>query len=73
MSEPVFVPRPGAADEDDGAVLSFLTRDSDPHYAAVVVLDGRTMEETARVAFRNERGEVTATLHGTFGEGNQFK
>ena len=46
VGEPAFVPRPGATDEDDGAVLSIVTQ-ADGR-SALLVLDGATMQEVAR-------------------------
>ncbi|CAL4961439.1 unnamed protein product [Urochloa decumbens] len=46
-SEPLFVARPGETNEDDGVVISIV---SDVHGGGyVVVLDGKTFEEIARV------------------------
>jgi carotenoid cleavage dioxygenase-like enzyme len=43
VSEPVFVPRPGAADEDDGWVLS-LVYDSTDHHSFLGIVDGINLE-----------------------------
>ena len=49
-SEPVFVPRPNAYAEDDGAVLSLVSPLSDDTLRPfIVVLDGRTLEELTRI------------------------
>ncbi|KAM0428143.1 hypothetical protein ACHAPT_007043 [Fusarium lateritium] len=45
--EPVFVPRPGAEDEDDGVVLSVVV-DGATETAYLLCLDGKTMEELGR-------------------------
>ncbi|KAM4065881.1 retinal pigment epithelial membrane protein [Hirsutella rhossiliensis] len=45
--EPVFVPRPGATDEDDGVVLSVVL-DGTAQKSYLLCLDARTMEETGR-------------------------
>ncbi|KAL6921483.1 hypothetical protein FSST1_005509 [Fusarium sambucinum] len=45
--EPVFVPRPGAEDEDDGIVFSLVV-DGGAEMAYIVCLDGKTMEEMGR-------------------------
>eukprot|EP00955_Chlamydomonas_euryale_P067262 359802-Chlamydomonas_euryale.AAC.3 len=45
-SEPVFVPRPGGQDEDDGAVLSVVMGADGRSF--LLVLDGRTFAELAR-------------------------
>jgi len=46
--ETVFAPREGAADEDDGWVLTFVT-DRREATSDVVILDGRDLHEVARV------------------------
>ncbi|HSH77368.1 MAG TPA: carotenoid oxygenase family protein [Herpetosiphonaceae bacterium] len=45
--EPVFVPAPGARDEDDGVLLSVVL-DSTQGCSFLLVLDARSMEECAR-------------------------
>eukprot|EP00095_Tigriopus_kingsejongensis_P002424 maker-scaffold386_size188734-snap-gene-0.22 protein:Tk02424 transcript:maker-scaffold386_size188734-snap-gene-0.22-mRNA-1 annotation:"-carotene -monooxygenase-like" len=65
VSEPVFVERPNADEEDDGVVLSLLTKKDNPLYAGLLVLDGKTFELLAKFDFRAE-GNVTGTLHGIF-------
>ncbi|RXG55314.1 Beta,beta-carotene 15,15'-dioxygenase [Armadillidium vulgare] len=62
-SEPIFVPRPFAAHEEDGVVLVSMveTRKDRPH--ALVVLDAQSFTEIARI----ETMEVIPTaLHGIF-------
>ena len=50
-SEPVFVPRPGGADEDDGVLLSVVIDSTTGEGASyLLVLDGATLDEVARVA-----------------------
>ncbi|KAJ3555078.1 hypothetical protein NM688_g2774 [Phlebia brevispora] len=46
-SEPIFVPRPGAVNEDDGVLLSVVL-DEQGERSAMVVLDAATMTEVAR-------------------------
>ncbi|PIA64772.1 hypothetical protein AQUCO_00100323v1 [Aquilegia coerulea] len=48
-SEPFFVPRPGATEEDDGAVISMISDKNDEGYA--LLLDGSSFEEIARAKF----------------------
>uniref|UniRef100_A0A0D9V5K0 Uncharacterized protein n=1 Tax=Leersia perrieri TaxID=77586 RepID=A0A0D9V5K0_9ORYZ len=48
-SEPFFVPRPGAVEEDDGVAISMVSAKDGSGYA--VVLDGKTFEEIARAKF----------------------
>lgn len=50
-SEPYFVARPGATDEDDGVVLSVvLDTTVEPARSFLLALDARTFTETARAA-----------------------
>ncbi|XP_004292847.1 PREDICTED: carotenoid cleavage dioxygenase 8, chloroplastic-like [Fragaria vesca subsp. vesca] len=48
-SEPFFVARPGATEEDDGVVISMISEKNGGGYA--LVLDGTTFEEIARAKF----------------------
>ncbi|KAJ0031143.1 hypothetical protein Pint_12841 [Pistacia integerrima] len=48
-SEPFFVARPGATDEDDGVVISMISERNGGGYA--LLLDGSTFEEIARAKF----------------------
>uniref|UniRef100_A0ACD5W3X4 Uncharacterized protein n=1 Tax=Avena sativa TaxID=4498 RepID=A0ACD5W3X4_AVESA len=48
-SEPYFVPRPGAVDEDDGVAISMVSAKDGSGYA--LVLDAKTFEEVARAKF----------------------
>ncbi|KAG6489048.1 carotenoid cleavage dioxygenase 8 homolog B, chloroplastic-like [Zingiber officinale] len=48
-SEPFFVARPGATEEDDGVVISIVSDKNGEGYA--LVLDGRSFEELARAKF----------------------
>ncbi|MCG5509697.1 carotenoid oxygenase family protein [Ectothiorhodospira lacustris] len=45
--EPVFVPRPGATEEDDGVLLSVVL-DAAAGTSHLLILDARTLEERAR-------------------------
>ena len=47
QSEPVFVPRPGGSEEDDGVVLT-VALDPEVGRSALVVLAGRDLRELAR-------------------------
>jgi beta,beta-carotene 9',10'-dioxygenase len=60
--EPVFVPRPGAAGEDDGLVLSVVL-DAEAGRSFLLVLDAGTFEEIAR---------AEAPHHIPFGFHGQF-
>ncbi|NP_001266276.2 carotenoid cleavage dioxygenase 8, chloroplastic-like [Solanum lycopersicum] len=48
-SEPFFVARPGATEEDDGVVISMISDKNGEGYA--LILDGSTFEEIARAKF----------------------
>ncbi|KZV24912.1 hypothetical protein F511_21610 [Dorcoceras hygrometricum] len=48
-SEPFFVARPGATEEDDGVVISMVSDKNGEGYA--LLLDGSTFEEIARAKF----------------------
>ncbi|XP_038698730.1 carotenoid cleavage dioxygenase 8 homolog B, chloroplastic [Tripterygium wilfordii] len=48
-SEPFFVARPGATEEDDGVVISIISEKNGGAYA--LLLDGSTFEEIARAKF----------------------
>ncbi|KAF5192407.1 Carotenoid cleavage dioxygenase [Thalictrum thalictroides] len=48
-SEPFFVARPGATEEDDGVVISMISDKNGEGYA--LLLDGSTFEEIARASF----------------------
>ncbi|KAK4792693.1 hypothetical protein SAY86_023128 [Trapa natans] len=48
-SEPFFVARPGATEEDDGVVISMISQENGDGYA--LLLDGSTLEEIARAKF----------------------
>jgi carotenoid cleavage dioxygenase-like enzyme len=60
--EPVFVPRPGATDEDDGAVLSVVL-DARAGTSYLLVLDGRTFAEQARAVAPHH---IPFGFHGMF-------
>ncbi|KAJ1285364.1 hypothetical protein BS78_03G273800 [Paspalum vaginatum] len=48
-SEPFFVPRPGAVEEDDGVAISMVSAKDGSAYA--LVLDAKTFQEIARAKF----------------------
>ncbi|PUZ54823.1 hypothetical protein GQ55_5G161900 [Panicum hallii var. hallii] len=48
-SEPFFVPRPGAVEEDDGVAISMVSARDGSAYA--LVLDAKTFQEVARAKF----------------------
>jgi all-trans-8'-apo-beta-carotenal 15,15'-oxygenase len=63
-SEPLFVPRPGATEEDDGYLLS-LIYDSRHHASHLAVFDARRLAEgpLARAWFDHH---IPFTVHGTW-------
>ncbi|CAL4145028.1 unnamed protein product [Meganyctiphanes norvegica] len=67
ISEPVFVERPEATEEDDGVLLASLLHEDYEKMVQLVVLDARTMEQLALVTFAT-MGTVTKDLHGMFAQ-----
>jgi torulene dioxygenase len=66
-SEPIFVPKPGANEEDDGVIVALANEYSEEEEmidrSYVVVLDGKTLEELGKA----EIGNFTpVTFHGSF-------
>ncbi|KAH7977796.1 hypothetical protein HPB49_003592 [Dermacentor silvarum] len=64
-SEPVFVARPGAVEEDDGVILSSLLHEDDEKKLALVVLDAKTLEQLALAEFHCP-SSIPADFHGCF-------
>ncbi|RYP03285.1 hypothetical protein DL764_005241 [Monosporascus ibericus] len=65
-SEPIFIQRPGATDEDDGIVISIMINREGTH-SILIGLDGKTFEEVARA----DMPQVYALgPHGSFVEGD---
>ncbi|KAK8773132.1 hypothetical protein V5799_012335 [Amblyomma americanum] len=64
-SEPVFVPRPGAADEDDGVILSSLLTRNDEKKLALAVIDAKTFQQLALAEFECP-SPIPADFHGWF-------
>ena len=65
VSEPIFVPRPGSTEEDDGVLVLTMLTPAALNSVQLVVLDAVSMEEVGRVAFRGH-GTVTQGFHGIF-------
>ncbi|MGB7191844.1 MAG: carotenoid oxygenase family protein [Collimonas pratensis] len=63
-SEPVFVPRPGASDEDDGWLLVCVYRQATDS-SDVVILDGRHIENDPIATVRLPR-RIPAGFHGAW-------
>ncbi|MBC6480021.1 MAG: carotenoid oxygenase family protein [Hormoscilla sp. GM7CHS1pb] len=64
VSEPIFVPRPGAASEDDGWVLA-LVYDSEHHRSDVAILDARDLNK-GPVGRLHLKHHIPYGLHGSF-------
>ena len=63
-SEPIFIPRPGATDEDDGVLLT-VVMDVQVRHSALVVIDAKTMTELGRAVMPIV---MTYGFHGTWGQ-----
>jgi carotenoid cleavage dioxygenase-like enzyme len=61
-TEPIFVPRPDGTLEDDGVVLTVVL-DNEAELSALVVLDGKTLEEMARATVPHP---IPFDFHGRF-------
>nr|NP_001071891.1 RPE65 homolog [Ciona intestinalis]BAE73258.1 RPE65 homolog [Ciona intestinalis] len=61
-SEPIFVPRPGSQDEDDGVVLSTVISPTDDK-TFLLILDGQSFKEIARAEIETK---MSYPLHGLF-------
>ncbi|XP_045533325.1 carotenoid isomerooxygenase-like [Pieris brassicae] len=70
-SEPVFIPRPGAVDEDDGVILSAVLWSNDENAVDLLVLDARTFKELGRARFRTPT-PAPKCLHGWFLSDNKI-
>ncbi|CAN7939085.1 unnamed protein product [Ixodes hexagonus] len=64
-SEPVFVARPGATDEDDGVILTSLLDSVKENKVSLVALDARSFEEIARAEFETPSANP-GDFHGWF-------
>ncbi|KAK8772226.1 hypothetical protein V5799_024530 [Amblyomma americanum] len=64
-SEPVFVSRPGALDEDDGVILSSLVCVEDERKLTLAVIDGKSFEELALAKF-DLPSSIPGDFHGWF-------
>ncbi|XP_021372548.1 beta,beta-carotene 15,15'-dioxygenase-like isoform X2 [Mizuhopecten yessoensis] len=63
-SEPIFVPDPNGSEEDDGVVLSAVNSVTEGEAPFLLVLDGKTFTERARVQFPGV--QINRDLHGFF-------
>lgn len=64
MGEPIFVPRPGRHDEDDGWLLA-LAYDGEAHRSDLYILDARDIENEP-LAIAHLPHHVPYGFHGTF-------
>ncbi|KAI4571990.1 hypothetical protein MJG53_014096 [Ovis ammon polii x Ovis aries] len=62
-AEPLFVPTPGAKDEDDGIILSAIVSTDPQKSPFLLVLDARTFTELARASIDVE---MHLDIHGLF-------
>ncbi|XP_068175275.1 retinal Mueller cells isomerohydrolase-like [Antennarius striatus] len=62
-SEPLFIPTPGATEEDDGVLLSVVVKPGAERPSFLLVLDAATLEEVARAEVNVI---IPVTLHGTY-------
>lgn len=61
-SEPIFVPRPGAVEEDDGVLLSVVLDEVEGR-SSMVVVDAKEMKEVGRAEME---GVFPVGFHGVF-------
>ncbi|XP_072516214.1 beta,beta-carotene 15,15'-dioxygenase isoform X2 [Salminus brasiliensis] len=62
-SEPVFIPRPGASEEDDGIILTSVINSNPGESDFLLVLEGKSFKEVARVYVN---AELHIDMHGYF-------
>ncbi|XP_053465201.1 beta,beta-carotene 15,15'-dioxygenase isoform X1 [Nycticebus coucang] len=62
-AEPLFVPTPGATDEDDGVILSTIVSTDPPKLPFLLILDAKNFTELARASVEVE---MHLDLHGLF-------
>jgi all-trans-8'-apo-beta-carotenal 15,15'-oxygenase len=62
ISEPIFVPKPNSDAEDEGWVLT-LVYNATKHCSELVILEGKTLEETARLELKYH---IPYGLHGSW-------
>uniref|UniRef100_A0A3Q2CD41 Beta-carotene oxygenase 2b n=1 Tax=Cyprinodon variegatus TaxID=28743 RepID=A0A3Q2CD41_CYPVA len=62
-SEPIFVPRPNATEEDDGVILSVVITPNKDKSTFLLVLDAKTFEELGRAVVPVN---IPYGFHGTF-------
>uniref|UniRef100_A0A7N6AFJ9 Retinoid isomerohydrolase RPE65 n=1 Tax=Anabas testudineus TaxID=64144 RepID=A0A7N6AFJ9_ANATE len=62
-SEPLFVPTPGATEEDDGVLLSVVVKPGAERPSFLLILDAMKLTELARADVNTI---IPVTLHGTY-------
>ncbi|XP_006860360.1 PREDICTED: beta,beta-carotene 15,15'-monooxygenase [Chrysochloris asiatica] len=62
-AEPLFVPTPGAVDEDDGVILSVIVSTDPQKSPFLLILDAKTFTELARASVKVD---MHLDLHGLF-------
>ncbi|KAG1941329.1 beta,beta-carotene 9',10'-oxygenase [Pimephales promelas] len=62
-SEPVFIPRPDAVDEDDGVILTVIINAKPRVGGFLLMLDGKSFKEVARACVDVE---FHMDMHGYF-------
>ncbi|XP_074593097.1 carotenoid-cleaving dioxygenase, mitochondrial-like [Brevipalpus obovatus] len=65
-SEPIFVPKPGSTEEDDGVVLSYVVSEVDEHDGFLLLLDGISFQEIGRARFRASSSHLIPQFHAIF-------
>ncbi|KAL4221336.1 hypothetical protein ACF0H5_019597 [Mactra antiquata] len=73
-SEPVFIPKPDAVDEDDGALVAAINHAGEQegsNTCYLLFLDAKTMEEMARVEFK-DIDRFPRDLHGAYKSNNSM-
>ncbi|KAG5674247.1 hypothetical protein PVAND_004227 [Polypedilum vanderplanki] len=66
-SEPLFIPSPNSASEDDGIIISALLKGNEnTNFIAFLILDGKTFREIGRCEFKNLPSAITKVFHGWF-------
>ncbi|CAL8110510.1 unnamed protein product [Orchesella dallaii] len=63
LGEPMFIPNPNGTEEDDGIIISCVTRAIPEEKSCLMFLDGKTMKEIARAEFHNF---IPLAVHGIF-------
>ncbi|XP_022127032.2 carotenoid isomerooxygenase-like [Pieris rapae] len=64
-SEPIFVPKPEAKDEDDGVIISAVVCSNDERRVSLLILNAKDLTELARTTFTTP-SPAPKCLHGWF-------